>query len=489
MTLDERVDPRDAVEILDGDAAAPTAEPFTRAPDDASRSGMWVLAWSAVLVAFGALVLGFVALGSSGGGDAAGGPVTEPTIVEVGLGAMVLEPNHLMAPPGAVILRVTNTDSQVHSLSALGQTTRDLQPGESQDLDLGVLEPGTYPIQCEIPGHASAGMTGTLMVAEGATVGEAMTDGEAAAGTSDFLHGYADWEEMQQAMDARALRFVEEPKGTFGGRPMEYTTLPDGTKRFEVTAAITDWEVEPGKIVQAWTYNGVVPAPEIKVEVGDKVQILLHNELPTATAIHYHGVVVPNSMDGVPPYTQEAVPPGEDFLYEFTAVEPAVGIYHSHNGAEQVLDGLFGAFTIGRPATPPELLERGFAETPDQSINMVLNDAGVIGLTLNGKSFPATEPYTATVGDTLMVNYYNEGLAAHPMHLHQPLGWIIAKDGAPLLQPIPGDTINVAPGERYTVLYKISEPGVWAWHCHILTHAEGADGMFGMVTALIVNDA
>ena len=85
---------------------------------------------------------------------------------------------------------------------------------------------------------------------------------------------------------------------------------------------------------------------------------------------------------------------------------------------------------------------------------MVLNDAGTIGLSLNGKSFPATEPYTLKVGEVMEVNYFNEGLMAHPMHLHQPIGWIIAKDGVPLDQPIPGDTINVAPGERYTVLYK-----------------------------------
>jgi FtsP/CotA-like multicopper oxidase with cupredoxin domain len=119
---------------------------------------------------------------------------------------------------------------------------------------------------------------------------------------------------------------------------------------------------------------------------------------------------------------------------------------------------------------------------------MVLNDAGAIGLSLNGKSFPATQHYTGKVGDTVMVNYYNEGLLAHPMHLHQPVGWIIAKDGKELLVPIPGDTINIAPGERYTVLYKLTDPGVWAWHCHILTHAEGEDGMFGMVTAFIVEE-
>jgi FtsP/CotA-like multicopper oxidase with cupredoxin domain len=86
----------------------------------------------------------------------------------------------------------------------------------------------------------------------------------------------------------------------------------------------------------------------------------------------------------------------------------------------------------------------------------------------------------------MLVNYYNEGLMGHPMHLHQPVGWIIAKDGMPLLTPQPADTTWVSPGERYTVLYKPDTPGVWAWHCHILTHAEASQGMFGMVTALIV---
>jgi FtsP/CotA-like multicopper oxidase with cupredoxin domain len=197
---------------------------------------------------------------------------------------------------------------------------------------------------------------------------------------------------------------------------------------------------------------------------------------------------VPNDQDGVPPYTQDSIKPGETYTYEFEALEPAVGIYHSHSGADQVLDGLFGAFKIGSMPVPQDLIDLGYAETPDQEIDMILNDAGVIGLTLNGKSFPATEPYTAKVGDTVLVHYYNEGLMAHPMHLHQPIGWVIAKDGFPLANPYPSDTINVAPGERFTVLYQMQDPGVWAWHCHILTHAERADGMFGMVTAFIVDE-
>ena len=448
-----------------------------------------MLGWVGVVFAVGALVLAFFALGRNGEAPAAAVAGSQPTIIEVDLTEFAISPDHLMAPPGPVTLRVTNSGATPHNLTVNGEKTRDLNSGETEDLDLGTLSAGEYAMWCEIAGHEAAGMTGTLMVEDGAATGGAPAGGgDSAAAEDDHLHGYANWQEMQAAMDARAMRFVEEEKGTFGGRRMEPEILADGTKRFEVTAAITDWEVEPGQIVKAWTYNGVVPGPEIHLEVGDKVQVLLKNELPQATTIHWHGIEVPNEMDGVPPFTQDAVAPGEEFLYEFTAQSPSVGIYHGHNGADQVLDGLFAAVTIGEMETPPELLERGFAATPDQAINMVLNDAGVIGLTLNGKSFPATEAYSANVGDTILVNYYNEGLMAHPMHLHQPLGWIIAKDGEELLQPIPGDTINVAPGERYTVLYKLTDPGVWAWHCHILTHAEGPDGMFGMVTAFIVEE-
>ena len=466
-------------------------EAGTRTADDRT-----FLNWAAVALALAALVLGFFALGRVGGGDggeaAAGGAAVPTSVIEIDLGSLKFVPQHIMAPPGNVTLRITNVDSQVHNLAVLGSAVRDLQPGETADMELGELGVGVYPMSCQIPGHNEAGMNGNLHIIAGAepgaytAAGTGEVSGDAAA--VDHFHGYNSAEEMQTAMDERALRFVEEAKGDFGGKLMEYTESADGFKVFEVTAQLTQWEVEPGKVVEAWTYNGTVPAPEIHVEVGDKVRVILNNELPTGTVIHWHGIRVPNAMDGVPPFTQPAVMPGESFTYEFEALEPAVGIYHSHNGANQVLDGLFGAFTIGEMETPQELLDLGFKAEPDQKINMIVNDAGVIGLSLNGKSFPATEPYTAKVGDTVLVNYYNEGLQAHPMHLHQPMGWIIAKDGKELLQPIPGDTINIAPGERYTVLYQMVDPGVWAWHCHILTHAERDDGMFGMVTAFIVEE-
>ena len=118
---------------------------------------------------------------------------------------------------------------------------------------------------------------------------------------------------------------------------------------------------------------------------------------------------------------------------------------------------------------------------------MVLNDAGTIGLSLNGKSFPATAPIVANQGDWILVHYLNEGLLSHPMHQHQFPQLVVAKDGIPLDEPYWVDTINVAPGERYTVIAELADPGTWVWHCHILNHVEREEGMFGMVTALVVS--
>lgn len=117
---------------------------------------------------------------------------------------------------------------------------------------------------------------------------------------------------------------------------------------------------------------------------------------------------------------------------------------------------------------------------------MVLNDSGSIGYSLNGKSFPATEPYVGRTGDWVLIHYFNEGNQIHPMHLHQFDQIVIAKDGSPLESPYVADTVNVAPGERYTVLAQLDKPGTWVWHCHILPHVERDEGLFGMLTAFVV---
>jgi FtsP/CotA-like multicopper oxidase with cupredoxin domain len=166
-------------------------------------------------------------------------------------------------------------------------------------------------------------------------------------------------------------------------------------------------------------------------------------------------------------------------------------MYHAHAHADvAVPNGLFGTMYIGDVPAPAGRAVSGIEVPADleiaQDLPMVLNDAGVIGLSLDGKSFPATAPIVASRGDWLRITYFNEGLQPHPMHLHGFEQLVIAKDGEPLDSPYAADTILVTPGERYTVLIHAETAGTWVWHCHILNHVESADGMFGMVTALVV---
>ena len=151
-----------------------------------------------------------------------------------------------------------------------------------------------------------------------------------------------------------------------------------------------------------------------------KVRMVLKNDLPESTSLHLHGIRVPNGMDGVDPYTQKPITPGSEFTYEFTALEPSVGMYHSHHDAQvQVPNGLAGALIIGDWKSLAMGVARSRVKDTDgiaeQENMMVLNDSGTIGLSLNGKSFPATSPYALKVGESMVVHYFNEGNMTHPM--------------------------------------------------------------------------
>jgi FtsP/CotA-like multicopper oxidase with cupredoxin domain len=270
------------------------------------------------------------------------------------------------------------------------------------------------------------------------------------------------------------------PAKTAGkGNQLMQPRMDGATKVYELTAKKTRWETAPGQTVEALAYNGQVPGPQIRIREGDRVRIVLKNELLESTAMHFHGVEVPNDQDGVPFITQPVIKSGQTFTYEFTAPNPGSHMYHSHhNSAVQVGLGLLGAFII-EPKDPLPI------EKVDIDYVLVLND-GAHGYTFNGKSFPGTEPIVAKKGQKLRLRFMNEGMMIHPMHLHGMHMTVIAKDG--WMQPAPWkcDTLNIAPGERWDVVVNCNNPGTWAFHCHILPHAESDHGMFGMVTALVV---
>ncbi len=283
------------------------------------------------------------------------------------------------------------------------------------------------------------------------------------------------------AMDAMHEKGIKAfPAKTAGkGNQLLAPRVEKGVKIFEVTARKFQWETEPGKMVEAWGYNDQVPGPQIRVREGDRVRLILHNELPESTAVHFHGLEVPNDQDGVPFITQQPVKPGQSYTYEFTAPNPGSHMYHSHhNSAKQVGLGLLGAFII-------EPKQKRAIEKVDVDYVLILND-GMHGYTFNGKGFPATEPIVARLGQKVRIRFMNEGMMIHPMHLHGMHMTVIDKDGWAQPAPWKCDTLNIAPGERWDVIVNCNNPGVWAFHCHILPHAESDHGMFGMVTALIV---
>ena len=287
-------------------------------------------------------------------------------------------------------------------------------------------------------------------------------------------------EAMDKMHEAGVKAFPAKTAGK-GNQPF-VPRIEKGVKIFELTAEKIQWETAPGQMVEAWAYNKQVPGPQIRVTEGDRVRIILHNKLEQSTAIHFHGLELPNDVDGIPFITQPPVKSGASYTYEFTVPIGNFGshMYHSHhNAAQQVGLGLLGAFLV-EPKNPSPI------ERADVDYTLILND-GAHGYTFNGKSFPATEPLTAKVGQKLRIRFMNEGMMIHPMHLHGMHMTVFAKDGWNLPAPWKCDTLNVAPGERYDVIVNCKSKGVWAFHCHILPHAESEHGMFGMVTAVIVS--
>lgn len=490
-----------------------------------------IFALLAVIFAFAAM---FVAADNSGGSSASG---TSASGTQVELTEFKISPSTLTVSKDAQ-LNVVNGGTVAHNLSITGKgeskATDMLNPGENATLDLGGLPEGTYTMICSVPGHESAGMKGTLVIGSagattqpqsgtsGSTAQELLasnaandkTQGEGvttyAGQLTKIVENFVKTGQIDPALYDANTSYGKEYKA-MGGNPLlgppvlEPEIQADGTKLFKLTAKVVDWEVSPGNVVSAYTYNGMVPGPTMHVQPGDKVAIEMKNELPQSTATHFHGIDTPVGMDGVPFVTQDPVPPKKTFTYSWTVSSRAQsGMYHSHYHAEhQIADGMAGAFLVGPTPVPssvasqyPKSAQFPAADTP---LVMMLNDAGSIGLSLNGKAFPGTAPVVTPVGKWIAIEYQNEGETVHPMHLHGINQLVVAKDGNPLPAPYQADVVLVAPGDRWTVLVKpdssqldnlkqtaFAPLGVWAFHCHIIAHAESNNGFIGMTTTFIV---
>lgn len=293
---------------------------------------------------------------------------------------------------------------------------------------------------------------------------------------------------------------VPDATQTVGGQPLAFRE-EDGVKVFELVAAPVRWTIlddESEKVVvTAWAYNGTVPGPMIRVTEGESVRIILRNDLPEPTSIHWHGIPLPNAMDGVPPLTQAAVEPGDSFTYEFVAPPAGSFMYHSHVDTDrQIMVGLYAPFIVDPAAAeidPPDVdvmwMLSEWRVGPDGGTYaaMPMSGAEPNYFTINGKAFPDTEPIVVKMGERVRIRLANIGQFTHPMHLHGINFRIVAYDGVSLSpeQQIVRNTIPVNPGELIDIEFVADNPGIWVFHCHVLHHVTNDNvepgGLIGVI--------
>ena len=277
-----------------------------------------------------------------------------------------------------------------------------------------------------------------------------------------------------------AVRASYTPVVVPNGTTLPYETV-DGVKVFHLTAEPVPHEFAPGLKIEAWGYNGSTPGPLIEVVEGDKVRIYVTNDLPEPTSVHWHGVFLPNGMDGVSGLNQKAIPVGKTFKYEFTFTKPGTFMYHPHfDEMTQIALGMVGMIVVHPKKSKEKRTVRDYSlmahewqvdigtGRPDP---MAMNEFNV--LTFNSKSFPATEPLVAEVGDLVRIRLGNLGpMDHHPIHVHGHAFEVTYTDGGPVPKSArwPETTVIVPVGSVRVVEFVADAPGDWALHCHMTHH-------------------
>ncbi len=339
---------------------------------------------------------------------------------------------------------------------------------------------------------------------------------------------------------------VVEPPGAPADEEVPYKT-------FDLDLRIVRHSPLPGVEVHTLAFNGRVPGPTIRVNEGDWVKVRFKNRTELLHTIHWHGLDVPYTMDGVPWVTQNPVMPGQTFIYRFQARPPGTRFYHCHFGTLlHMQSGMFGAFIIEREDDP---IRRRFPYTRDyvliltswdinfmrEEMNAMLRrmkermllmrlgkldpqtqgvfrtygefqralETGYIppyttarlageGLAtldfnffaINGRCYPATEPLYIRTGEWIRIRLINTGQLEHYMHLHGHQFYIVAEDGNDLPEPVEHNTVRVSPGKTADIVVYGNNPGYWTLHDHD-TRRVTNNGIYpgGMLTVLAYEDA
>jgi FtsP/CotA-like multicopper oxidase with cupredoxin domain len=304
----------------------------------------------------------------------------------------------------------------------------------------------------------------------------------------EHQHGAHTSNEPPAASTPAAQPHEPPPQSDLGYTPVVVpngSTLPwkmvDGAKVFHLVAEAVSREIAPGLRINCWGYNGQTPGPVIEAIEGDRVRIYVTNRLPEATTVHWHGVLLPNGMDGVAGLNQKRIPPGQTFKYEFTLRQTGTFMYHPHfDEMVQMGMGLMGMFVIHAKEQAGPKIDRDFSimlsewavkpgtARPDTS---EMTDFNV--LTMNSRAFPGTAPLVAALGERVRVRLGNlSATDHHPIHLHGYRFRITETDGGriPEAGQWPETTVLVPVGSTRTIEFVADAPGDWAFHCHMTHH-------------------
>ena len=294
--------------------------------------------------------------------------------------------------------------------------------------------------------------------------------------------------DMSQGMEGMRMKEKKGSASSGHGRvatvPVQTPDVPDlpfrmdrNVKEFHLIAEPVKQEIVPGRVVDLWGYNGSAPGPTIQVTKGDRVRIIADNHLPEATSMHWHGFEIRNDMDGAPGSSQDAIPPGGRFVYEFTLNQEGTYFYHSHMAMQEMM-GMIGAFIMHpkeahKPAVDKDfvIVLQEYAILPNinvpNSMNMEFN-----WLTFNGKSGPATTPLIVRHGDRVRIRLINLGMDHHPIHLHGHQFVVTGTEGGRQPESAwgPGNTVLVGVAQSRDVEFVATNLGDWMLHCHLPHH-------------------
>jgi len=276
-----------------------------------------------------------------------------------------------------------------------------------------------------------------------------------------------------------------QPVVTLNGWTLPWR-MKDGWKEFHLVAEPVKREIAPGMTANLWGYNGQSPGPTIECVEGDKVRIFVTNKLPEHTTIHWHGVLLPNGMDGVGGLNQPQIPAGKTYVYEFVMKHSGTFMYHPHaDEMVQMAMGMMG-FIVVHPKDPGRYrVDRDFVflinafDIDPGSYTPRVNTMLEFNLWCwNSRVFPGIDPLVVRKDDRVRIRMGNLTMTNHPIHIHGHNFSVTCTDGGWVQKSArwPETTVDMPIGALRAIEFVADAPGDWAFHCHKSHHVMNAMG-------------